>query len=205
MYYTLATLLLFATTLTIVVASGPLATTADALGGPAFNDAGELEQPAGFRRWVFVGAPLTPNALNGGASGFPEFHNVYIEPGAYYEFIASGQWPEGTVIARELQLTLPADRRDGSRAEASGRGYFPGAFNGLEVSVKDRQRFPDTNGWGFFSFGYREPPYASRAAEAPVATCAGCHIASAHEDMVFSDFYRHLEYPLDERRQPMQQ
>jgi hypothetical protein len=32
---------------------------------------------------VFVGSPLTPNALNGGKANFPEFHNVYIEPGSY--------------------------------------------------------------------------------------------------------------------------
>jgi hypothetical protein len=29
-----------------------------------------------WRTWVFVGAPLTPNALNNGAASFPEYHNV---------------------------------------------------------------------------------------------------------------------------------
>ena len=205
MYYTLAAMLFCATALTIVIANGTPATPAAEAAAPVFNDIGELERPAGFRRWIFVGAPLTPNALNGGAAGFPEIHNVYIEPGAYDKFVASGTWPEGTMIARELQLTLPGDARNGSREEASGRGYFPGAFNGLDVSVKDMQRFPDTNGWGFFSFGLREPPYAGYAAEAPVAACAGCHIASAHDDMVFSGFYRQLEIPLDDRRSPMQE
>ena len=33
-----------------------------------FTPDGRLKIPEGFRRWVYVGAPLTPNALNGGES-----------------------------------------------------------------------------------------------------------------------------------------
>ena len=44
-----------------------------------FTSDGKLQIPKGFRRWVFVGAPLTPNGLNGGKANFPEFHNVYIQ------------------------------------------------------------------------------------------------------------------------------
>jgi hypothetical protein len=35
---------------------------------------------------VYVGSPLTPNALNGGKAGFPEYHNVYIEPCSYEKY-----------------------------------------------------------------------------------------------------------------------
>ena len=61
------------------------------------------------------------------------------------------------------------------------------------MSVKDSARFADTQGWGFFNFGHHAPPYAATAAAAPVEACAGCHAASAHEDMVFAGFYRQLE------------
>src|SRR5579864_6331502 len=52
-----------------------------------FDADGKMELPTGYRAWVFLGAPLTPNGLNGGtaaleASGklyFPEFHHVYVE------------------------------------------------------------------------------------------------------------------------------
>jgi hypothetical protein len=40
---------------------------------------GKLKLPVGYRRWIFVGAPLTPNALNNGKASFPEFHHVYVE------------------------------------------------------------------------------------------------------------------------------
>ncbi len=161
--------------------------------GPAFNENGELLQPAGFRTWVFLGAPLTPNALNNGAAGFPEYHNVYVEQAAYERYLESGEWPEGTVMVKELQLTRPGTFEDGSTLEASGRGFFPGVPNGLDVSVKDSTRFSDSQDWGFFNFGHHAPPYAAVAQAAPTEACAGCHAANAHEDMVFSDFYQQLK------------
>ena len=46
-----------------------------------FDSEGKLQapDPTVFRKWVFVGAPLTPNALNNGKANFPEYHHVYIE------------------------------------------------------------------------------------------------------------------------------
>ncbi len=168
--------------------------------GPVFNGKGELAQPKGFREWVFIGAPLTPHALNDSKAGFPEFHNVYVEPAAYLYYKKTGKWPEGTVLVKELQLTKRGTYADGSRTEASGRGYFPAAPNGLDVSVKDSRRFARTNNWGFFNFGHHAPPYASLAEAAPKQACAGCHMSSAHEDMVFSDFYQQLKpLPVSDR------
>jgi len=167
--------------------------------GPVFTKKGELRIPENFRRWVFIGAPLTPHALNGEAAGFPEYHNVYVEQAAYDHYLKHGRFPEGTVLVKELQLTTERTYPDGSRVEASGRGYFPGTPNGLDVSVKDSRRFSDSNGWGFFNFGHHAPPYSATAPQAPVDACASCHTASAHEDMVFTGFYRQLD-PLPQAR-----
>ncbi len=41
---------------------------------------GALERPSGYREWVYVGTPVTPNDMNDGKAAFPEFHNVYIHP-----------------------------------------------------------------------------------------------------------------------------
>ena len=46
----------------------------------SFNQKGELIRPTGYREWIYVGAPLTPNDMNNGKAAFPEFHNVYIDP-----------------------------------------------------------------------------------------------------------------------------
>ena len=160
---------------------------------PEYTASGDLILPKNFHEWVYVGSPLTPNALNGGMAGFPEFHNVYIEPGSYEIFKQTHEFPEGTILFKELQLTLPpAENADGSRTEPSGRGYFPGAFNGADVTVKDTKRYADTGGWGFYNFNHHEP-------KAPTAKlkgkneCAYCHIASAKKDDVWTQFYPLLD------------
>lgn len=159
---------------------------------PQYNEKGELLLPKNFREWVFIGSPLTPNGLNDGKAGFPEYHNVYIEPGSYAIYKKTGVFPEGTIIFKELQLSQPGQFPDGSRAEPSGRGYFPGAFNGADVTVKDSKRFPDTQGWGFFNFNHSEPK-ALMAKVKSKEECASCHIAGAKKDMVWTQFYRLLD------------
>ena len=112
---------------------------------PEYTVAGELKLPENsmWRIWIFVGEPLTPNALNGGQANFPEYHNVYIEPGSYEIYRKTGIFPDGTFFFKELQLILgPSENPDGSRTEPSGRGYFPGAFNGADATVKESSGSP---------------------------------------------------------------
>lgn len=163
---------------------------------PQYTASGDLLLPTDWRDWVFVGDPFTPNALNGGKANFPEFHNVYIEPGSYAIYKKTGVFPEGTIFFKELQLTQKAEFPDGSRTEPSGRGYFPGAFNGADVTVKDSKRFADTGGWGYFNFHHYEPK-AKTASVRPKSECAFCHMASAKRDEVWTQFYQILdEVPL---------
>jgi hypothetical protein len=70
---------------------------------PEYTASDDLILPKNFHEWVYVGSPLSPNALNGGHAGFPEFHNVYIEPCSY------AKYKETNVFSgvKELQLTLP--------------------------------------------------------------------------------------------------
>src|SRR5215467_6946317 len=87
-----------------------------------FDVDGKLKLPTGFRKWVFVGAPVTPNGLNNGKAGFPEYHHVYIEEQNVDAFLKTGSFPEGTVIVKELTRVLNPTFPDGSRSEPSGRG-----------------------------------------------------------------------------------
>jgi hypothetical protein len=166
-----------------------------------FDSSGKMKLPTGYRKWVFVGAPLTPEGLNNGKfncdqpggctkSNFPEYHHVYIEQKNVDAYLKTGDFPEGTVIVKELTRVLNPTFPDGSRTEPSGRGYFNGELNGIDVSVKDRKRFSQSNGWGYFTFGHHPLPYAQTAPESPVSECAGCHIANvAKTDMTYIQFY----------------
>ena len=155
-----------------------------------FNPDGTMQLPTGFRNWVFVGAPLTPNGLNNGKANFPEYHHVYIEQKNVDAYLKTGEFPEGTVIVKELTRVLNPTFPDGSRQEPSGRGYFNGEYNGIDVTVKDSKRFAETNNWGFFTFGHHPLPYADKAAESPATECAYCHTANvAQTDMTWIQFY----------------
>ena len=155
-----------------------------------FDADGRLKLPTGFRKWVFVGAPLTPNGLNNGKAGFPEYHHVYVQEQNVDAYLKTGSFPEGTVIVKELTRVLNPTFPDGSRAEPSGRGFFNGEYNGIDVTVKDSKRFAKTNGWGFYTFGHHPLPYAETAAESSVSECAGCHIANvSRTDMTWIQFY----------------
>jgi hypothetical protein len=180
---------------TTVLFLGSLSNTSAQVKGrylPEYTESGDLILPKNFHEWVYVGSPLTPNALNNGKAGFPEFHNVYIEPGSYEIYKKTNVFPEGTIFFKELQLTLPSENPDGSRMEPSGRGYFPGPFNGADVTVKDTKRYADTGGWGYYNFNHHEPK-APTAKLRPKAECGYCHQASAKKDEVWTQFYPLLD------------
>ncbi len=159
----------------------------------SFNADNTVNLPENWREWVFVGAPLTPNALNDGEAPFPEFHNVYIEPSAFAHFKRTGEWAEGTQFVKELTLIRKGDACDeatGACFEVSGQGYFQGEFSGLEMKVKDSARFPDEpGGWVYFSFGHQPQPYAPTATAFPAESCNACHEVNAETDFVFTQFY----------------
>ena len=156
----------------------------------AFDADGKMKLPTGFRKWVFLGSPLTPNGLNNGEANFPEFHNVYVEQKNVDAYLKTGSWPEGTLIVKELTRVLSPVFPDGSREEPSGRGFFNGELNGIDTSVKDSKRFAKTNGWGYFTFGHHPRPYEKTAKESSAAECASCHIANvAKTDLTWVQFY----------------
>ncbi len=148
-----------------------------------FTDGGELIRPAGWREWVFVGSPVTPNSLNSGAAPFPEFHTVYIDPESWARYKKTGKFREGTMFAKELTLV-------GDTAATSGKGFFNGKLQGFEIAHKDSKRYSEeTGGWAYYSFGHHDEPYADTTAAMPTDACAACHTAAAAEDMVFTQYY----------------
>ena len=82
-----------------------------------FTADGDLIRPSGWREWIFVGSPLTPNSMNGGAAPFPEFHSVYIDPESWAHWKKTGEFREGAMLAKELTLV-------GDTAATSGVGFF---------------------------------------------------------------------------------
>src|SRR5689334_10108701 len=69
-----------------------------------FDSAGRMLFPADYRTWVFVtsghGMSYNPTA---NASAEAPFDNVFVDPSSYRSFLATGTWPEGTVLVLEVR------------------------------------------------------------------------------------------------------
>jgi len=150
-----------------------------------FDEVGKLLLPSDYRTWVFVGATVTPNEMNGGKAAFPEFHTIYMDPASYKIYKNTGEFPEGTMMIKETLMI-------GGKKAPSGNGYFMGDFVLLAAGVKDTKRFGgERAGWGFFVFG--NPSDQQPKSEVfPAAKCNSCHAAAAQE-RVFIQYYPVLQ------------
>ena len=147
-----------------------------------FTEEHQLVRPDGYRHWVYVGTPLTPNDLNPPEAAFPEFHSVYIDPVSYEHYRQTGMFQDGTTLIKELVSV-------GSKQAVSGNGYFMGEFVGLEAAVKSAEHFPDAPGhWAYFSFGHAYP-LADTAEAFDRSACSTCHQTAAADDFVFTQYY----------------
>jgi len=145
---------------------------------------GELKRPSGYREWVYVGTPVTPNDMNDGKAAFPEHHNVYIDPKSWAHWKKTGEFRDGTILMKELVNV-------GSKAAVSGNGYFQGDYIGLEATIKSKAHFPDEPGnWAYFSFTTPDhKTLTSSGKPFAAASCNGCHAVSAADDFVFTQYY----------------
>lgn len=158
---------------------GCLTADAEVVDRPRFAADGRLLRPERVDRWVLVGTSLGQGYRDATEEGPGMFHRVYLEPSAYDHFLETGRFPEGTMLA--LTIRLPERRVPPSRT-----GWTEGELVALEMSVKDRSRFP--GGWAYFDFG-RD---GDRAAAIAPERCAACHAEHAAIDNVFVQFYPQL-------------
>ncbi len=158
---------------------------------PRFAQRDQLLKPVGWEAWVMVGASTglsyaaAPPPAAGAAPGM--FHNVYVQPWAYREFVRTGAFPQRTMFV----LSFYEASRKSTPARA---GFYEGdRVPAIEVHLK--QTGIDTTGWAFFGFG----DSAATAAMIPgAASCYSCHATEAAHDQVFTQFYP----PLRERLTP---
>ena len=178
----------------VLVASSLPTNAQDGTFQPQFTEDKLLKIPEGkiWREWIYVGSLVTPNALNDGEAPFPEQHMVYIDPTSWAHYKKTGEFREGTVIAKELTLVRAPDgtNEDGSTTEVSGTGYFMGEYSGFEITIKSKELYPDEPGnWAYYTFGHQPEPYNATAAKQDAAACNACHESAAAEDFVFTQFY----------------
>jgi Cytochrome P460 len=137
----------------------------------------QLKFPEHYREWIYLTSGFdmsySPEAMQ---MGHHMFDNVFVNPEAFKVFVATGTWPDKTILVIE-----------GRRAEGKGsinqNGNYQGATMAFEAHVKDEARFPGK--WAFFAFGD-----AKTAKMIPTtADCYSCHANHAAVDTTFVQFY----------------
>jgi hypothetical protein len=156
---------------------------ADRMAKPEYNLEGELIRPEGYREWVFVGASYGMGYTEPGAQQ-PEkpkfFHNVYIQPEAYRTYVQTGRFPDKTMLVMEKA-------RPATQASINRQGMFQDEFAGIEVALKDTERFPEK--WAYFIFFNSKGEPLRSAKPFPKESCWSCHNQHGAVDNVFVQFY----------------
>jgi hypothetical protein len=143
---------------------------------PQFTADNALVRPANYREWVWLSSGLGMSYA-AAPGGEPTFDNVFVAPGAYREFVATGTWPEKTILILEERASM-------TQGSINKSGHFQAARMGYEAEVKDTSRFP--GGWAFFNL-------SGGASSAPAlpksAPCYSCHAQHGAVDNTFVQFY----------------
>jgi len=144
---------------------------------PAYTADGRLLLPENYRDWVFLTSSFDMSYMAGMQMDHHTLDNVFVNPESYLSFLATGTWPDKTLLVKENR-SAPSE---GSINKAGN--YQSTQIVGIEIHVKDEARFKDK--WGFFAFGGKQP-----AALIPkAASCYSCHEAHAAVDTTFVQFY----------------
>ncbi len=142
---------------------------------PVYTEDGQLVLPADYREWVYLSSGFDM-AYSPMAMDHHMFDNVFVEPGAYKVFLATGTWPDKTMLVLEARRAM-----DKGSINKNGN-YQSSDVMGREVHVKDSAHL---QGWAFFGFGSEKTgKMIPRTAE-----CYSCHAAHAAVDNTFVQFY----------------
>ena len=147
---------------------------------PAYTKGGDLLPPADYREWIYLtsGMDMSYAPKPAGTEDHSMFDNVFVNPESYRSFVATGVWPDKTILVLEA-------RQARSKGSINQHGHFQaGGIMDLEVHVKDQARFAGK--WAFFSFDSATSNGTLIPQQAP---CYSCHTAHAAVDTTFVQFY----------------
>jgi hypothetical protein len=179
--YPAAVLCLIAAAISIsLVSTPPQSIHAASNASPAYAPNGDMLPPVDYREWIYLTTGIdmsySPKAM--AMQDHSMFDNVFVNPSAYRSFLATGTWPDKTVMVLEA-------REARTKGSINHSGHFQGTdVMDFEVHVKDAARFPGK--WAFFSF---DKPGVNGTLIPQGAPCYSCHADHAAVDTTFVQFY----------------
>ncbi len=145
--------------------------------GPDYTADAQLRLPENYRQWVYLTTGFDMSYNPSMSMGHHMFDNVFVNPESYKSFVATGTWPDKTVLVLEGRIGQ-------DKGSINQKGSYQGTeIMGIEAHVKDEARFPGK--WAFFIFDG-----AKTANMVPTnMDCYTCHAQHAAVDTTFVQFY----------------
>jgi Cytochrome P460 len=145
---------------------------------PVYTADGRLVFPSNYREWIYLttGMDMDYNP-DIAMAGHSMFDNVFVNPEAYKVFVATGTWPDKTMIVLEGRMAA-------NKGSINKKGHYQTNDVMMQsVHIKDESRFPGK--WAFFGFDEGKP-----AKQIPKeAVCYSCHEQHGAVDTTFVQFY----------------
>jgi len=145
---------------------------------PVYTADGRLMFPTNYREWIYLttGMDMDYNP-DPAMADHSMFDNVFVNPEAYKAFVATGTWPDKTMLVLEGRMAA-------NKGSINKKGHFQtGDVMARSVHVKDESRFPGK--WAFF--GYDEGKPSKQIPKE--AVCYSCHEQHGAVDTTFVQFY----------------
>jgi hypothetical protein len=163
--------------------------TASQTSVPAYAPNGDMLPPANYRDWIYLTSGIDMSySAEAMKMDHSTFDNVFVNPDAYRSFLATGAWPDKTIMVLEV-------REARSKGSINQRGHYQAVgVMDIEVHVKDESRFPGK--WAFFSFDSAGKNGTLIPERAP---CYSCHAQHGAVDTTFVQFYPTL-LPIAQKR-----
>lgn len=151
--------------------------------GTVADAAGNLHVPSGYQeRYQYLGTWAV--AADDGP-GSKQLHVVYASPGSVAAFKATGHFPEGTVLVKEVYEAATAPMTTGTVSHAQTlKGWFV-------VIRETKNRHPGNklwgDGWGWSWFEADNP--AKTTSTDYRTDCLACHIPAKATDWMYTSGY----------------
>ncbi|HTZ82171.1 MAG TPA: cytochrome P460 family protein [Candidatus Acidoferrales bacterium] len=150
----------------------------NASNAPVYTADGKLVFPANYREWIYLttGIDMDYNP-DLAMMDHSMFDNVFVNQEAYKAFVATGTWPDKTILVLETRMAA-------SKGSINKKGHYQTAeIMTRSIHIKDEARFPGK--WAFFGFGGD-----NSAKQIPTsAPCYSCHQEHGAVDTTFVQFY----------------
>ena len=145
---------------------------------PQYTADGQLMFPANYREWVYLTTGMdmdyNPELAKMDHS---MFDNIFVNPEAYKAFVATGTWPDKTILVLEGRMAA-------NKGSINQKGHFQTTdIMARSIHIKDEAHFPGK--WAFVGFGDN---YVGRTFPKE-AVCYSCHEQHAAVDTTFVQFY----------------